>query len=66
LRYGCCRLRRLPRFPSRDFLGFSDFGGAGAARDLKKLWQTDVRPKIETSQTDTTNDTPVVGTIFAQ
>ena len=30
-------LRRLIRFPSRDFLGFSDFGRVGAARDLKKL-----------------------------
>jgi hypothetical protein len=39
-------LRRLIRFPSRDFLGFSDFGRVGAARDLKKLWQTDLRPKI--------------------
>jgi DNA-binding XRE family transcriptional regulator len=32
-------LRHLLRFPSRDFLGFSDFGRVGAARDLKKLWQ---------------------------
>jgi hypothetical protein len=43
----CCRLRRFLRFSSRDFLGFSDFGRVGAARDLKKLWQTDLRPKIE-------------------
>jgi len=41
-------LRRLLRFPSRDFLGFSDFGRVGAPRDLKKRWQTDLRPKIET------------------
>jgi hypothetical protein len=48
LRSCCCRLRHLLRFPSRDFLGFSDFGRVGPARDLKKLWQIDLRPKIET------------------
>src|SRR5207237_6940719 len=32
LRSCCCRLRRLLRFPSRDFLGFSDFGHVGVNR----------------------------------
>src|SRR5215510_5474905 len=31
LRSGCCRLRRLLRFRSRDFLDFSDFTSSGTA-----------------------------------
>jgi hypothetical protein len=48
LRSCCCPLRRLLRFPSPDFLRFSDFGRLDVAHDLKKLWQTDLHPKIET------------------
>jgi hypothetical protein len=46
LRSCCCHLRRLLRFPSRDFLGFSDFGRVGAARDLKNSGRQTFRPKI--------------------